>query len=140
VASSRVGGSRGEKRNGRAGDRGDGVHGLEDSDALISAGHRVAGFARSDESAWKLKERGIQPVKGNTADAGSLREAARGADAVAHAALIPDEGPRRQSVPWSGPCSTFCGTRVGRPRTTAGVGQEGHAGGRRSRRGGEPSG
>jgi hypothetical protein len=92
VASSRVGGSRGEKRNVRAGDPGDGVHGLEDSDALISADHRVAGFARSDESAWKLKERGIQAVEGNTADAGSLREAARGADAVAQAALIPDEG------------------------------------------------
>ncbi|MBA3471756.1 MAG: NAD(P)H-binding protein, partial [Rubrobacter sp.] len=55
-------------------------------------GHRVSGLARSDESARKLEERGIRAVRGDITDAGSLREAARGVEAVVHAALMHGEG------------------------------------------------
>jgi uncharacterized protein YbjT (DUF2867 family) len=58
------------------------------ADALVAAGHRVSGLARSDELARKLEERGIRAVRGDITDAGSLREAARGAEAVVHAALM----------------------------------------------------
>jgi uncharacterized protein YbjT (DUF2867 family) len=58
------------------------------ADALVAAGHQVSGLARSDESARKLEERGIRAVRGDITDAGSLREAARGAEAVVHAALM----------------------------------------------------
>jgi uncharacterized protein YbjT (DUF2867 family) len=58
------------------------------ANALVAAGHQVSGLARSDESARKLEERGIRAVRGDITDAGSLREAARGAEAVVHAALM----------------------------------------------------
>jgi uncharacterized protein YbjT (DUF2867 family) len=58
------------------------------ADVLVVAGHRVSGLARPDESARKLEERDIRAVRGDITDAESLREAARGVEAVVHAALM----------------------------------------------------
>jgi len=58
------------------------------ADVLVVAGHRVSGLARSEESARKPEEWGIRAVRDDITDAGSLREAARGAEAVMHAALM----------------------------------------------------
>lgn len=58
------------------------------ADVLVVAGHRVSGLARPDESARKLEERYIRAVRGDITDAESLREAARGVEAVVHAALM----------------------------------------------------
>ena len=65
-----------------------GYTGSRMTDALVAADHRVSGLARSDESARKLEERGIRAVMGDITDAGSLQEAARGIEAVVHAALM----------------------------------------------------
>jgi uncharacterized protein YbjT (DUF2867 family) len=89
-----------------------GYTGSEIADALVAAGHQVSGLARSDESARKLEERGIQTLRGDITDAESLREAAREADAVSCSPRSCTAwGPRRRSVPCSGPCSTLCGGR-----------------------------
>ena len=60
---------------------------------LASAGHEVVGLARSDASAAKLAGQGYTAVHGDLADAASVAEAARGADAVVHAAS-PSDGNR----------------------------------------------
>jgi nucleoside-diphosphate-sugar epimerase len=60
--------------------------------ALVAAGHRASGLARSDESARKLEKRGIRAVRDDITDAGSVREATRGAEAVVHAALMHGDG------------------------------------------------
>ncbi len=62
------------------------------ADALLAAGHRVSGLARSEESAEKPEERGITAVRGDVTDAASVGEAARGVEAVAHAATTHGEG------------------------------------------------
>jgi uncharacterized protein YbjT (DUF2867 family) len=48
------------------------------ADALVDAGHRVSGLARSEGLARKLEERVIRAVRGDITDAGSLREAFAG--------------------------------------------------------------
>jgi nucleoside-diphosphate-sugar epimerase len=53
---------------------------------LASAGHAVMGLARSDASAAKLADQGYEVVHGDLADAASVADAARTADAVVHAA------------------------------------------------------
>ena len=53
---------------------------------LASAGHEVVGLARSDANAARLADRGYTVVRGDLADAAGLAEAARGVDAVVHAA------------------------------------------------------
>ena len=58
--------------------------------ALGEAGHRVSGLARSDQSAQKMEAAGIRPVRGALADADVITQAARGADAVIHAAAVLD--------------------------------------------------
>ena len=58
---------------------------------LASAGHAVVGLARSDASAAKLADKGYQAVRGDLADAASIAEAARGVDAVVHAASPGDQ-------------------------------------------------
>ena len=57
---------------------------------LASAGHEVVGLARSDASAAKLADQGYAAVHGDLADAASVAEAARGCDAVVHAASPSD--------------------------------------------------
>ncbi len=53
---------------------------------LASAGHAVVGLARSDASAARLTNQGYEAVCGDLADAAGIAEAARGVDAVVHAA------------------------------------------------------
>ncbi len=59
---------------------------------LTSAGHTVLGLARSDESAVKLREHGIEVHRGELADPASLVAGAKQADAVIHTAF-PQMGP-----------------------------------------------
>ncbi len=54
--------------------------------ALLAAGHEVSGLARSAESAGEISARGASAVTGDITDAGSVESAARGAEAVVHAA------------------------------------------------------
>ncbi|MBD0371131.1 MAG: SDR family oxidoreductase [Pyrinomonadaceae bacterium] len=57
------------------------------TDALRRAGHEVTGLARSDEAVERLKERGIQSVRGDLTDTDILSKASSEADAVIHTAL-----------------------------------------------------
>lgn len=54
--------------------------------ALMGAGHRVSGLARSDAAADVLAALGVTPVLGDLDNAKALTDAARTADAVIHAA------------------------------------------------------
>lgn len=54
---------------------------------LLAAGHDVAALARSDEAAARVERVGAEVVRGGLADLDLLREAAAGADAVAHVAV-----------------------------------------------------
>jgi nucleoside-diphosphate-sugar epimerase len=58
---------------------------------LALAGHEVVGLARSDASAAKLADQGYTAVHGDLADTASIAEAARGVDAVVHAASPGDQ-------------------------------------------------
>ena len=58
---------------------------------LASAQHEVVGLARSDASAAKLAGQGYMAVHGGLADAASIAAAARGVDAVVHAASPTDQ-------------------------------------------------
>ncbi len=53
---------------------------------LASAGHGVVALARSDASAARLAAQGYTAVRGDLADAPGIADAARGVDAVVHAA------------------------------------------------------
>jgi nucleoside-diphosphate-sugar epimerase len=57
---------------------------------LIGAGHRVTGFARSDEGAAALTKAGAQVLRGSLTDLNSLRRGAAEADGVAHLAFNHD--------------------------------------------------
>ncbi|MEM8531937.1 MAG: NAD-dependent epimerase/dehydratase family protein, partial [Chloroflexota bacterium] len=56
------------------------------ADVLKQSGHTVIGLARSDESAVRLVERGIEVYRGDLLDPTTLTEGARQADAVIHTA------------------------------------------------------
>lgn len=55
---------------------------------LIGAGHSVTALARSEETAKKLRAKGITPHLGNIDDLDSLRSAAAAADGVIHLAFM----------------------------------------------------
>jgi nucleoside-diphosphate-sugar epimerase len=57
---------------------------------LIAAGHRVAGLARSAESAAALEAAGAEPVRGGLDDLDLLEETAAGSDGVIHLAFKHD--------------------------------------------------
>ena len=59
---------------------------------LTSAGHTILGMARSDESATKLKQQGVEVHRGELSDPASMAEGAKQADAVIHTAF-PKMGP-----------------------------------------------
>ena len=59
---------------------------------LTSAGHTLMGMARSDESAAKLQEQGLEVHRGELADPESMAKGAELADAVIHTAF-PQMGP-----------------------------------------------
>ena len=58
---------------------------------LAAAGHEVVALARSDASAARIADQEYKAVHGDLADAASVAEAARGADAVVHAASPGDQ-------------------------------------------------
>lgn len=62
------------------------------ADALLAAGHRVSGLARSEGAAKRLEERGIRAVRGDITDPARVGGAARGMEAVVHAATTHGEG------------------------------------------------
>lgn len=55
-------------------------------DELLSAGHTVAGLARSDSSAAGLEAKGVTVVRGDLDDLDAIRTGAHAADAVIHLA------------------------------------------------------
>jgi len=57
---------------------------------LLSAGHQVAGLARSDEGAAALAEAGAQVERGSTLDLDLMRKAAAASDGVIHCAFNHD--------------------------------------------------
>jgi nucleoside-diphosphate-sugar epimerase len=57
---------------------------------LLDAGHRVAGLARSDESAAALTAKGAKPHRGDLDDLDGLRAAAAASDGVIHLAYRHD--------------------------------------------------
>ncbi|HBF37671.1 MAG TPA: 3-beta hydroxysteroid dehydrogenase, partial [Firmicutes bacterium] len=57
---------------------------------LISAGHKVVGLTRSDNSAAALKEAGAEAHRGSLDDLDSLRSGAVAADGVIHLAFKND--------------------------------------------------
>lgn len=57
------------------------------TEKLLAAGHRVAGLARSDESARKLEAAGAEAVRGNLDDPAAIERGAASADAAIHLAM-----------------------------------------------------
>jgi len=57
---------------------------------LQAAGHTVVGLARTEASANKLRQLGIEPLLGDLQDTKLLAQAARSADGVIHTAFIHD--------------------------------------------------
>jgi nucleoside-diphosphate-sugar epimerase len=58
--------------------------GTATTDELLAHGHEVVGLARSDASAESLKQKGVEPWRGDLDDLASLRAGADSADAVIH--------------------------------------------------------
>ncbi len=58
---------------------------------LLEAGHDVTGLARSEQSAAKLHDRGIEAVRGTLEDLGTLKAQAAAADGVIHTAYNHDD-------------------------------------------------
>jgi len=60
------------------------------AEKLTSKGHKVTGLARNDAAEAKLRERGIEPLRGDLKDVESLKRGASEADAVIHTAFNHD--------------------------------------------------
>jgi nucleoside-diphosphate-sugar epimerase len=58
---------------------------------LLDAGHDATGLARSEQSAAKLHDRGVEVVRGTLEDLGTLKTAAERADGVIHTAYDHDD-------------------------------------------------
>ena len=65
------------------------------AEALEAAGHRVSGLARADAAARRLASAGVEARRGDLHDAAALREVARAAEGVIHAASTGDAGAGR---------------------------------------------
>jgi nucleoside-diphosphate-sugar epimerase len=65
------------------------------TEKLIAAGHAVAGLARSDAAAQKLRNLGAEPVRGDLRDTALLQAAARASGGAIHLAMEPSaDAPR----------------------------------------------
>ena len=60
------------------------------ADSLIKAGHSVAALARTEDTAARLRARGIEPVRGELSSHSVVRNTARNADAVINCANAED--------------------------------------------------
>src|SRR3984885_10338925 len=60
---------------------------------LLSAGHRVTGLARSDDSAARVTAAGAEVFRGSLEDTDGLRAAAAEADGVIHTGYVHDFSP-----------------------------------------------
>jgi nucleoside-diphosphate-sugar epimerase len=60
------------------------------AEALLSAGHKVTGLARTDEKAAQLSARGVRAILGNLLQPETMAAAARAADGVIHTANTND--------------------------------------------------
>jgi nucleoside-diphosphate-sugar epimerase len=68
---------------------------------LVDAGHHVRGVARGDAKARQLREQGAEPVAVDLFDAGAVKDAVAGADAVLHlATAIPPMKDMRDPAAW----------------------------------------
>jgi nucleoside-diphosphate-sugar epimerase len=66
---------------------------------LVGEGRQVRALARSDASAERLRELGVEPVKGDLDDPSSIRAGAEGCDIAFHAAAaVLEWGPREEFV------------------------------------------
>ena len=68
------------------------------ADALVSAGHSVAGLARTDAAARKLEARGVTPLLGDLQSPATLAKAAAESDGVIHAGTTNDGAIDREAV------------------------------------------
>lgn len=68
------------------------------AEKLRNKGYGIVGLARGDESEAKLKEKGIEPLRGDLTDVEALKRGARAADAVIHTAFIHDFGGYERAV------------------------------------------
>jgi nucleoside-diphosphate-sugar epimerase len=57
---------------------------------LIASGHQVVGLARSEDSAKKLRDMGVEPLMGSLDDIAVLQKAAKDSDGVVHCGYIHD--------------------------------------------------
>jgi nucleoside-diphosphate-sugar epimerase len=62
------------------------------AERLRAAGHRISGLARSDASAERLRDAGIEPVRGDFSDPATVGAAARAADGTISTATANDAG------------------------------------------------
>ncbi len=60
------------------------------AEKLKNKGHRVLGLARSEAAEAKLRENGVEPLRGDLKDVESLKRGASEADATIHTAFIHD--------------------------------------------------
>jgi nucleoside-diphosphate-sugar epimerase len=68
-----------------------GLIGAAAARSLQARGHRVLGLARSETSAAKLRDAGVEPVTGDLTQPDTLRTGVEQADAVVHAAFVHDD-------------------------------------------------
>src|SRR5215203_4273729 len=62
------------------------------AEKLQNKGYEITGLARNEESEAKLREKGIEPLRGDLKTVESLKRGAKEADAVIHTAFIHDFG------------------------------------------------
>jgi nucleoside-diphosphate-sugar epimerase len=60
------------------------------AEKLMGKGHKVLGLARNEAAENKLREKGIEPLRGDLKDVESLKRGASAADAVIHTAFVHD--------------------------------------------------
>src|SRR5262245_11210899 len=68
---------------------------------LVDSGHNVRGLARNSVNISRLRDAGVEPVQASLFDPASLRNAAKGCDAILHLATqIPPRNEARRREAW----------------------------------------